>query len=43
MMLRAEAVGACRPPVARAAARSGGSPGRRDYTIGFRLALSAER
>jgi formylglycine-generating enzyme required for sulfatase activity len=29
-------------PVARAAARSGGSPGRRDYTIGFRLALSAQ-
>jgi formylglycine-generating enzyme required for sulfatase activity len=28
--------------VARAAARSGGSPGRRDYTIGFRLALCAE-
>ncbi len=30
-------------PVARAAARSGGSPGRRDYTIGFRLALSQKR
>lgn len=29
--------------VGRSAARAGGSPARRDYTLGFRLALSAER
>ena len=29
--------------VCRSAARSGGSPDRRDYTIGFRLALAPER
>lgn len=27
-------------PTGRAAARGGGSPGRRDYTLGFRLALT---
>ncbi len=31
------------PDLCRSAARAGGSAGRRDYTIGFRLALSPAR
>jgi formylglycine-generating enzyme required for sulfatase activity len=32
--------GSWRVDVFRSASRAGGSPGRRDYTLGFRLALS---
>jgi len=34
--------GSWRVEVFRSASRAGGSPGRRDYTLGFRLALAAE-